>query len=203
MRTGIQVFVIVLVGIAFALPAQGQLVVQPGQNLNHSCNGEPIRIDAVDGQSRVTLTGNTPSLTIRRINGQSIVDASGLQADRIEITEEINGQSLLILKGEAAEVRINKIDGQSTVDASGLSAGNVSIVDKIDGQSDLVSGARTLNVNLVNGQSVIVSRVSAGGRIRVESMDGQSRVLWTGSDDVQASAGATGGRSRMIRLKGR
>jgi hypothetical protein len=133
---------------------------------------------------------------IDKVDGHSRIDRSDINAHEFSI-REVNGQSHLRLSGVAGTLRIGKIDGQSTIDAHCLATDEV-IIDELNGQSDLLIQTKQFTFRLIDGQSVVVLRHSGPGRIiGTNKIDGQSRILWSGSEAPLVSIRETNGSSRV------
>jgi hypothetical protein len=134
-------------------------VVSPTESLAQRESGPPGRINApkgnrkfgvIDGGGVYKWTGVVRDVWIERINGNTTLDLSGLQAANITIGE-IDGACGVLLNA-TGNVTINgKIDGRSWVACN--AGGDILINGKIDGRSRV--------------------RLKAGGNIRVaQKLDG-------------------------------
>lgn len=149
-RTG----VLALFLIAIARHTAAQAVNVDGQSrVAHHLNHAEFAVQQVNGQSVLTLTGKVGTLTIGKIDGQSTLDASQLDADEIVVSEKVDGRSDLFAR--ATRVTIELLNGQSILTLR-LKEEGAAHVKKIDGQSRVFWSAPTnaaVTVGDQNGQS--------------------------------------------------
>ena len=144
---------------------------------------------------------NLGAQDIPLVNGQSTVERLDISRPDGEFSiGEVNGQSTLKLSGVVRTLRIRKIDGQSSVDAKCLVAHEV-IIDELNGQSDLLIKTANFTFRLIDGQSVVLlSQTSRGTLVGTDKIDGQSRILWSGSESPQVQIRTIAGNSRVKRV---
>ncbi len=110
-------------------------------------------IGEVNGQSTLNLRGVARILRIRKIDGQSTVNASCLVVQQV-IIDELNGQSDLVIN--TAHFTFRVIDGQSVVLLKQNGPGALNGTEKIDGQSRILwhgHHAPEVRTNKVGGNS--------------------------------------------------
>ena len=119
-------------------------------------NGE-YYLKELNGQSYLKLSGRVGRLRIGKIDGQSTLDASCLDAAEVVVEDKIDGQSDLIV--HTSSFRFREINGQSLVVITHSAALSVR-GRKIDGQSRIFhrgTGEADQNGDLeVNGSSRIL-----------------------------------------------
>lgn len=109
------------VAIALAITSSGSRVFGEGRKVDGRANVQEAvdrpngeyHLQELNGQSYVKLSGRVGTLRIGKIDGQSTLDASCLDAALVIVEDKIDGQSDLIIK--TSSFRFREINGQSVV----------------------------------------------------------------------------------------
>lgn len=115
---------------------------------------------AVDGQSRLKLSGRIKTLRIRELNGQSTIDAGCLVADEVIVERRIDGQSDLIIS--TSRFTFDEINGQSVVLLKQLRNGPLT-GRLIDGRSTILWMGPGTPITEAGDQAI---RIDGSSRIR-------------------------------------
>ena len=105
----------------------------------------------LDGDTRLTLTGRVKVLRVAAVNGNTLLDTSGLDAEEVVFTGDLNGSPTITVKG--AKVRFEKVvEGavNATVTAAG---GEVVFAEKgeVKGGAVLTLTAKRVDVQAAVG----------------------------------------------------
>jgi len=161
--------------------------------------GEPVRLNdpagqhevaAVDGQQRITLEGRIRTLRIGSINGETAVDASGLDAREVVVANGVNGQATIKLRAPdgAVEIQGGGLNGATTlhIDAPG---GRVVFAPgaQINGEAKVAITAREVVFGgTIAGASRIDVALTGAGKIKCGDLIGAARLYYRKADKSAA-----------------
>lgn len=153
----------------------------PERKLNNPTGtAEVLELNAKD---RLVLTGKVKVLKIGLVDGEAVLDASGLDVEEIVFTENVNGSAVVKLNAPGGRVRITRqINGSArlTIHAPG---GEVVFAGEDDaclnGGSVVAVTAKRVDIQcLMNGGTRVEATLTSGGSLRTRVMDGGAAVRY-------------------------
>jgi hypothetical protein len=144
--------------------------------INHP-TGEYVQ-PPLDNQAVVKLVGQLRTLKVSAIKGGAQLDASELQADRIEFHGDIHGESRVSLRAVHGRVSIPAVRDESQVDIR-AEGGRVTI-GKVDGDARVTVLAREADFpgTIQGSKTRVMVTLTNKGKLSFEKLLESSRLTW-------------------------
>jgi hypothetical protein len=169
--------------------------------------GGEYALESLNGGARVRLRGKVKTLRIGPVNGESTLDASGLEVRQVILAGEINGGSTVKLEAPDGSVEFRgAVNGRSKVyvDAPG---GKVTFLKapgagqagaEIGGESKITIRAKDVDFQCpIDGSETRVTVVlTRGGSLRFSEIGGRSRLLYRRAEHTDPEPIVTRGTLR-------
>lgn len=148
-------------------------------------------VEPLDGAAKVYLSGRVKTLRIGGLDGEALLEASGLEAQEVRFTGAVGGNAKARVHAPEGSVEVSaSVGGRAilTIDAAGgrvifptPAAGGAGA--KIDGDPRMVIKAREVDFQVpINGGAQVTMVLSAGAKIRFTELNGSSRLTWRKAD---------------------
>jgi len=146
-------------------------------------------LEALNAGAQVRLRGKVKTLRIGPVNGESTLDASGLEVRQVILVGEINGGSTVKLEAQDGSVEFRgAVNGRSKVDVD-APGGKVTFLKapgagqagaEISGDSKITIRAKDVDFQCpIGGSETRVTVVlTRGGSLRFTEIGGRSRLLY-------------------------
>jgi hypothetical protein len=153
--------------------------IAPNRHFDHP--DDTAALPDLNGWDRVTLTGKVRVLKIGSINGNGVLDASGLIAEEIVITGDLNRDAQVMLNAPNGTVTVGGyVTGASklTIAAPG---GEVIVAGsgRLSGCPVVTVTAKRLEVNCpVSGTARVNATLNAGGALKLTLVEDRATVTY-------------------------
>jgi hypothetical protein len=144
-------------------------------------------VEGLDRKSRLTLRGKVKTLKVGMVADGSVLDASGLEAREIVLTDRIDGGSTVRLSAPRGRVELHaRVDGGSTLEVEApdgrvsfvVPSGPVSPGSRIDGNAQVRITARdVLFAGTISGEKThVLVTLTRDGSLTYREVAGNSRL---------------------------